>query len=170
MKISIIILMILTFCSWTTVNAKNSPRKPTYRRCVNKNFSELKSKKITPDFFESCQDFLEPKSRKNPPEKASEHGLYQEETDTSILTNITEIRKCYERELKKNSNLEGLARVKFSVEPNGYVSHAQIMTNTLDKHRRVAKCLKNLMLKTVFPKPRGGKFVSITYPFVFHPR
>jgi TonB family protein len=77
------------------------------------------------------------------------------------------LKGCYEAELKKNNTLQGLVKIRFTIEPSGRVSSSKAIQNTMGS-RAVAGCIEKQIKRWRFAKPSGGS-VTITYPFVFTP-
>ena len=80
-----------------------------------------------------------------------------------------EIQFCYERELRKDPDLKGKVKVKFTISGTGSVISAVISSSTLDDDR-VEECLKRKIKRWVFPGPKGGGIVIVNYPFDFNSR
>ena len=77
------------------------------------------------------------------------------------------LKGCYEAELKKNNTLQGLVKIRFTIEPSGRVSSSKAIQNSMGS-RAVASCIEKQIKRWRFAKPSGGS-VTITYPFVFTP-
>jgi TonB family protein len=84
-----------------------------------------------------------------------------------IDENKGQIRYCYERELQKNAELEGMVRVKFVIGATGRVVVAIITDSTLN-NPAAEDCMRQKILTWVFPPPAGGGRVDVNYPFIFH--
>lgn len=83
-----------------------------------------------------------------------------------IRTHQPEVRHCYEQQLTKQPSLAGRVVVKFTIQADGRVSAARVITDTL-KTPAVANCLVRRVLTWRFPAPLGGGIVKVSYPFVF---
>ena len=87
----------------------------------------------------------------------------------TIRQRIRAIRRCYERELGRNPNLEGKVTVGFTVMESGTVAHAQVVENT-SQSPVLGNCVARTLGRMRFhPGPEGGS-VDFTYPFVFAPQ
>ncbi len=76
------------------------------------------------------------------------------------------VTACYEERLQSNGELAGRVKVRFTIEPNGQVSEADVTTSTLDDEP-VEKCLTDDILTWQFPEPEGHGRVIVNYPFTF---
>jgi TonB family protein len=102
-------------------------------------------------------------------EKAPSHqegGLPREDIQRVIRAHYREIRDCYERELAKNSSLEGKLVVGFTILPSGLVDRAELRRS--DVHNdNLEKCVLSNVSRWQFPKPPGGAPVIVGYPYCF---
>ncbi|MGQ0507402.1 MAG: TonB family protein, partial [Myxococcaceae bacterium] len=83
-----------------------------------------------------------------------------------IHRNRNQIRYCYESQLTRFPKLKGKVAVKFVISASGSVassSVAQADTNNAELETCVAGRVRTWM----FPKPKGGGVVIVTYPFIF---
>lgn len=82
--------------------------------------------------------------------------------------NSRRLKGCYENELKKNPSLQGVVKVRFTIEVTGRVSKSKTIQNTMGSGA-VAKCIENNIKRWRFKnKPQGGS-ITIAYPFYFTP-
>ena len=77
-----------------------------------------------------------------------------------------EIRYCYEKELQKNPKLAGTVKIKFTISGTGSVVAALVNSSTLD-NSKVEHCMTSKIRRWVFPEPKDGGIVTVTYPFTF---
>lgn len=77
----------------------------------------------------------------------------------------TAMRKCYERQLKANPNLEGKVRLSVRIASSGKVTSARASGLTGQVHR----CMVSQAKTMKFPKPEGGS-VSVNKPYSFSPK
>ena len=102
------------------------------------------------------------------------HGAsVQGSLDRSIIQQIinkhlNQIRHCYQKELNKNPNLYGKIVVKFTIGGAGQVLQATVPTTTM-RNVEVEDCIARVIKHILFPKPKGGGIVVVSYPFVFKP-
>jgi TonB family protein len=85
-----------------------------------------------------------------------------------IRSHLSEIKYCYERELRKDPKLRGSVDVRFTIGPTGSVSASMTPRNTTGSEA-LESCLAKAVKRWKFPKPTGGGIVVVTYPFVFKP-
>lgn len=83
-----------------------------------------------------------------------------------VRENSAAIRYCYEKELQSTPGLAGKIAVKWTISPQGRVTTATVV-ETLMKNRNVENCLASRVRNFVFPEPKGGGNVVVTFPFVF---
>ncbi len=85
-----------------------------------------------------------------------------------IGDNVESIRDCYQNFLKASPNLAGKLVVKFVIAKDGTVSSAVTKSSTLGSPE-VEACINHAVMGFVFPEPRGGGIVIVSYPFLFSP-
>ena len=81
---------------------------------------------------------------------------------------MTEIRYCYEKQLKLNPALSGMVLVEFTVSATGRVTKSSTVRTTLN-NSSVESCIHGKIMRWVFPKPKGQGKVNVKYPFTFKP-
>lgn len=85
-----------------------------------------------------------------------------------VRRNSRRLQGCYESELKKDPTLQGVVKVRFTIEVTGRVSKSKTIQNSMGSSA-VAKCIENNIKRWRFKsKPKGGS-VTIAYPFYFTP-
>ena len=82
-----------------------------------------------------------------------------------VRTRIGAIKACYERSLKRNPNLSGKIKVRWTITAAGTVSGVEIEEDSMGD-AEVTSCIKGLVARWRFPAPSGGS-VDVVYPFVF---
>jgi TonB family protein len=97
---------------------------------------------------------------------ASTGGVDKEVIRMRIRDRLPNIKSCYNRSLKARSSLKGRVVVKWEIEKSGRVRHAKVSQSSLH-NAKVEKCVVGVIEELQFPKPKGGRVASITYPFVF---
>ncbi|MBJ94233.1 MAG: hypothetical protein CMP23_07100 [Rickettsiales bacterium] len=75
-----------------------------------------------------------------------------------------QVRACYERELKKNSALEGKVLVSWTIAADGSARSARAKSNTTGS-RTLASCVTQVVSRWRFPQSNSAS--DIEYPFVF---
>jgi outer membrane biosynthesis protein TonB len=88
-----------------------------------------------------------------------------------IRAHLSEIRYCYESELRGAPDLSGRLTVSFDIDPAGAVQDPSIASSTLagPAGDRVGACVLGRLRRWVFPEPADGALHAVTYPFVFEP-
>jgi len=82
-----------------------------------------------------------------------------------INRRIGGVRACYSRALKSNPNLYGRLAVQFTIGPEGNVTEAIALDNSLN-NKSLEDCILQHVRAWRFPKPKNGE-VTIMYPFIF---
>jgi TonB family protein len=85
-----------------------------------------------------------------------------------INRDISGLRSCYEKELKKDQFLQGKVVVGFVIDQDGQVTKANIQSSEID-NKRVKRCIVGRVRRLKFPKPEGGS-VQVAYPMNFRPK
>jgi len=85
-----------------------------------------------------------------------------------IRKGVPEIRTCYEKLLVRKKKAQGRVKVKFVIGSSGRVEKSCIDETSTALYPVLWRCVIDVTNKSVFPKPRGGKKVTITYPYVFY--
>lgn len=83
-----------------------------------------------------------------------------------IKDHVSQVRACYEMQLVRHPALAGKVAVQFLIGPDGTVKRSSIDQSDV-ANPALESCLGSRVLTWVFPKPRGGGVVQVTYPFVF---
>lgn len=83
-----------------------------------------------------------------------------------IKRHQSEIRFCYETELKRSPELEGKVTVRWSIDGSGNVTDALIAESGLGSDP-VEACILQRVKRWSFPEPKSGNEVVITFPWVF---
>ncbi len=77
---------------------------------------------------------------------------------------------CYSQQLQRYKNLTGTVKISFTITGSGRVVGAKVASAGTDlKNRSVQNCVRNVTAGIVFPQPKGGGIVKVTYPFRFKP-
>ncbi|MBT4790969.1 MAG: AgmX/PglI C-terminal domain-containing protein [Halobacteriovoraceae bacterium] len=95
-------------------------------------------------------------------------GLSRYAINATIAKYLSQVRRCYENQLNKQSGLEGLVTVSFQINGTGGLNYSRINNSSL-KSPVVEKCITTKMMNWKFPKPKGGVNVNINYPFMLRP-
>ena len=87
---------------------------------------------------------------------------------TGINADLSGLRSCYEKELKKDQFLRGKVVVGFVIDQDGQVAKASIQSSEID-NKRVSRCIVSRVRRLKFAKPDGGS-VEVAYPLSFKPK
>lgn len=82
-----------------------------------------------------------------------------------IRRHINEIKYCYSKELQSDESLSGRVIVGFTIAGTGQVVVSKVESSTVG-NRVVEQCIVRAVRRWLFPKPKGGGIVHVTYPFV----
>ena len=82
-----------------------------------------------------------------------------------IRRHINEVKYCYQKELQTRPGLDGRVVILFTIAGTGQVVMARVQQSTM-KNRNVETCIARAVRRWLFPKPRGGGIVIVSYPFV----
>lgn len=90
--------------------------------------------------------------------------LSKDEIRAVMQGNQAKVRYCYERELVRAPSLAGTVVVKFVIRADGGVASANVASSTVGSPA-VEQCITNTVMKFVFPPPKGGGIVVVSYPY-----
>ena len=79
---------------------------------------------------------------------------------------LTALRDCYERALKRDRTLKGKIVIRFEIDEQGRTTNIEFEDSMGNKD--VLTCIKGRAKYWRFPKPEGGS-VFVAYPIVFTP-
>jgi hypothetical protein len=81
-----------------------------------------------------------------------------------IRQKMAQFEYCYQKQLTVNPALAGTVQTNFRISPDGSVVSA---TASGMSNREVESCVEGVIRSIKFPKPTGGGFVQVSYPFRF---
>jgi hypothetical protein len=93
--------------------------------------------------------------------------LDRDEIQKVINKGVSQIQRCYERELLRTPGLAGKVQVEWTIALSGNVRTVRQMFASLNSPAAVS-CIMDRIKTWQFPRPRGGEVV-VTYPFIFKP-
>jgi hypothetical protein len=97
-----------------------------------------------------------------------EGGLSRYAINATIAKYLSQVRRCYETQLKFHPELQGVVEVNFEINKTGMLNYSKVKKTTLN-NKKVEGCITTKMMGWKFPKPRGGVNVNINYPFMLRP-
>ncbi len=83
-----------------------------------------------------------------------------------VNKHVGELNYCYEKGLFDDPGLEGKLNMFWEIQGSGRVGLVRIKRSSL-RSTLVNQCVKGVIKKMKFPKPRGGGIVQVTFPFKF---
>ena len=92
-------------------------------------------------------------------------GLSKDVIAQVVKRHSAEVRYCYERELQRAPKLMGKLSVTFVIGADGKVQSAAARETALPPG--LVDCVRSRVMKFVFPPPKGGGVVSVTWPWIF---
>lgn len=85
-----------------------------------------------------------------------------------VRAHINEVRGCYILALDRNAETRGRVAIAFTIDGKGKVRAPSVEDDTiLDSD--LATCIVDAVRRWTFPKPEGGRDVTVSYPFVLYP-
>lgn len=97
-----------------------------------------------------------------------ERAMTRDVFDSVIKLHTSEIKQCYEPELKADPSLAGRVDVVMTIGAHGAVCEASAGRSTVGNEKLEA-CLVNHVSQMRFPPTKGGEKLVVTYPFLFSP-
>lgn len=94
-------------------------------------------------------------------------ALDQAKISSVVRRRLGALNGCYEKQLKRNPELAGKVRVRFTILESGRVGDPTVVENTLGD-AEIGRCIIARMGGWRFPRPDGGT-VTLTLPFTFEP-
>lgn len=85
----------------------------------------------------------------------------------TVDTYLGGLRYVYNRELRKNPDLEGKITIAITINPQGVVEDAKLVESTMNAPE-MEQAIVARVRKWTFP-PVAPKTITVTYPFVFFP-
>jgi membrane protein involved in colicin uptake len=83
-----------------------------------------------------------------------------------IRSILSQLKSCYERQLRVDSSLEGKVVIQFEIAEQGRVRSAFTKSTSLN-NTIVETCVAARIREARFPEPPTGTIAVVDYPFVF---
>ena len=93
--------------------------------------------------------------------------LTREEVRLVVRSKMAEVRACFADGLTRDASLGGRVVLQFTIDASGRASAIELAEDQLGADSGVPACLREALARWQFPRPRGGRPMSISYPFVF---
>jgi hypothetical protein len=100
------------------------------------------------------------------PESEPEPALTRDEIRLVVRAKLPEVRGCFDAGLAGDPTLGGRLALRFTIDAAGRVRDPTIVEDELSSDS-VAACLIAQLEHWQFPLPRGGRELTIVYPFHF---
>ena len=86
--------------------------------------------------------------------------------DAKIKEILPDVKACYNEGLTEQPDLTGKVVIKIVIGKDGIVSSAEPdPERTTLKSTEVVECIASKVAQVVFPSPKGGGIVIVSYPF-----
>lgn len=93
--------------------------------------------------------------------------ISKEDVKRVVQSKQNEVRRCYDRELKKNPNLEGKATFAWIINAEGGIERFEFLDVTLPS-QDVLNCARKALSFVQFPRRSpSSPIVEISYPYTF---
>lgn len=99
-------------------------------------------------------------------EEGWEGTIDREAVRRVIRSILSQIKSCYERQLRVKSDLEGKVVIEFEIIEQGRVRIAKTKSSTMNDPT-VESCVAGRIKSARFPEPPTGTIAVVDYPFVF---
>ncbi len=93
-------------------------------------------------------------------------GLSKRLVGEHLARRWNQFKFCYSRQLDREPNLWGKVTVNFTISGDGRVNEALVLNSSLN-NTNVEECVLRVIRRIIFPQPKGGGEVIVTYPFLF---
>ncbi|MBS2030006.1 MAG: TonB family protein, partial [Deltaproteobacteria bacterium] len=84
-----------------------------------------------------------------------------------IHRNRQQIQYCYEMQLTRFPNLAGKVAISFVIGPEGTVQMSKVAQSNMN-NPELEQCVAQRFKSWLFPKPKGGGIVQVTYPIILN--
>jgi TonB family protein len=83
-----------------------------------------------------------------------------------IRRHLNEVKYCYQKQLQSDPGLAGKLKLGFVISATGQVVRSRVLQSSLG-NKPVETCVASAVKRWLFPKPKGGGVVGVSYPFTF---
>ena len=84
-----------------------------------------------------------------------------------IHRNRQQIQYCYEMQLTRFPNLAGKVAISFVIGAEGTVQMSKVASSNMN-NPELEQCVASRFKSWLFPKPKGGGIVQVTYPIILN--
>lgn len=93
--------------------------------------------------------------------------LTRDEVRVVVRAKLPQVRACFDAGLARAGDLGGRIVLRFTIAADGRAAAVAVVEDDLGAASGVADCLVDELTRWQFPRPRGGRELTINYPFVF---
>lgn len=93
--------------------------------------------------------------------------LTRDEVRVVVRAKLPQVRACFDAGLARAGDLGGRIVLRFTIAADGRAAAIGVVEDELGAASGVADCLVDELTRWQFPRPRGGRELTINYPFVF---
>jgi len=93
-------------------------------------------------------------------------SLDKEDIRRVIRSHVADMKTCYDAITEAHPDAAGKVMVRFGIAPSGVVQTSCLVSSDLND-TPADRCIVDVPLRWTFPKPEGGGWVVVNYPFVF---
>ena len=94
-------------------------------------------------------------------------GLSTTQTDTVMRRVLPKLQGCYQRALEKDPNVQGQVIFQIIIGGEGEVAGANVIKGMRSEDFDV--CALLVLQQLSFPRPKGGRKVTLNHPVIFRP-
>jgi hypothetical protein len=95
-------------------------------------------------------------------------GISRYAIRATIAKYLSQVRRCYEKQLAVTPGIQGLVEMSFQINSLGRLNYARVNKSLLN-NKPTEACISKKMINWKFPKPKGGVNVDVKYPFMLRP-
>lgn len=85
---------------------------------------------------------------------------------SSVRSSATELKECYQGELKMSPEAKGKIVMHFEVKSD-VISSIDMNSNAGSFSESMIECIKNSLKNKKYPQAPAGSYYEVTYPFIF---
>ena len=95
-------------------------------------------------------------------------SIDREAVRRAVKSAMSAFKACYERELKKDSKLEGKVVISWEIHEKGVGKNSKVVKDkSTIGNSSVEECVRERILAIRYPEPPAGTVAEVTFPFLF---
>ena len=95
-------------------------------------------------------------------------SIDKEAVRRAVKSAMSAFRACYERELKRDSKLEGKVVIAWEIHEKGVGKNSKVVKDkSTIGNNEVENCVRDRVLAIRYPEPPPGTVAEVVYPFLF---